>query len=1181
MHPIFPLDHHDHQQVAPDEQLSLSDQDVEILLQIVDRAEQQPDAHRLPFRALFAAYDAVLSEYGIEKESDRTYLRFLFQLGDKTLRGDSLYAKFEKLLLRFDIRLEYPYDETGSEGGGWRIEQELATADTENYVGVGAEQMRPNGYHRGRPRRASFNSIYDAGNETTRGSIYRPSSRSSVSRLETGTRRLSMSPSRRREAVWNARAPALLQETGGRMTMDRAPKSNHNQLQTDAIPTYSAPPPAGWGGRDLGVNRPLEPKPSRIPRLSISMRSQGESVESIESPSSEEGEPIVKAQLPPELLYQPSLSHLLRDASTFNMYRQRGAMRQILIQWAETAKRNQHFFRDMLKVAINRDTNTLLRQVLDTWRDALRQKRQEAQTERFFKHLEKRAARARDLYLLTKAFTHWAQVASDEVKRTSAARQHILRIKYFNAWREITAVNEMKAQRLAMMKPFKRWKIKFQQLQRDEDNAIAVYEDNLVKSTYWKWFWSFCDRRAPQWREYRLKHKSFLSWLRALRTQRERDQAIDSSNKYSLLQAAFQTWAQRLCTISVAQQQADSKWTAKQADECLSEWRVRTHLGPIAAKVSKAVDLRVLRSTIKSWALQTRMSKSAQKVDRLRILRNTWTAWNDNLRCMALSARIDERVVLQAVYKWALVARLRLMTRIHEQRVKREMLERLTINSRGIYTRLLRHEDEFRAHRGRELLRTKLYEWREKLEMQRRRDHVALVFYAPRVEQESLDIWRNRMRHIEEMEGWATDARYYLLLSSCIKQWRTATATSSKKRRQDAYAAVRRKIKMNLATNALSAWRSKVNIITDLERQAIDMDRTHLFKASTELFDKWGRETSRRSQNIRDSEIYYNRQLAYSYLTLMVGAFAQHQNQEEKATQFLEIHTSAVASAQFRKLSLRIFQMRASMETADALNDRNLRKHYRSIFRHWIDKTRSKRQAGLPQYRPTTTASTPARTPARTPAPSLTPAVSSSFRFPFPPSSLISTTPFNPPPPQSPTPAQSHRQQRDSWPTPAQSHHQQQDSWPTPVPAPSQYDSTLNISELGALPSFATQSPLPTPGYLNSPSKRAARARALALGSTTPATPVRTPFAARLRAQARTEPRVAGVGVGMSGGRRAGRGDARRSSLGAIVRFADEEDVEGEDGGDEGAGEGYEGMDEGESGDDGMESPTEGRSRDR
>lgn len=1103
--------------------MSLTDlhEDVDILNQIISRAEQHPDIHQFPFRAIFAAYGSVLSENGIEPEMDRTYLRFLFRLGGKSVPGDTLYEKFETFLLRMGIQLEYA-DET--RGGGRRIE-EVTTADTETNVAQPeeghAEQWRPNGYpaYRGqRSRRASFNSMYDAANETTQRNIYRPSSRSSVSRLEVGTRISSPSPSRRKEAVRHTATPALV-ETGSWMTGNKATmNTTRRQSQAGAIITQPAQSHFNPDAQhlNLGVNE------NKITNHIRPNRSSLDSSEGSDDEPLEHDDLIPKAQFPPELLYQPSLSHLLRDASTFNMYRQRGAVRRIFAEWSERAKRKQKTFEIMQSIAAKHDASTLQRQAFDIWRTTLRQKRQEAQTARFFKHLEKRAARARDLYLLTKAFTHWAQVTSDEVEKTSAARRHILCIKYFNAWREITAVNEMKAQRLAVMKPFKAWRTNFQRLRRNDAKAVAVYRENLARSAYWKWFWTFCDRRAPQWRDYRLKHKSLLSWLRALRTQRERDQEIDVHNKQALLQTTFQKWSQKNRAIISAQEQADSRWKIGLAEKCFSEWRIRTHLEPIATRVSASVDARILRSSIKTWTLQARMSRHAREVDRLRIMRNAWTAWNDNLRCLALSSRIDERVVLQALYKWVLMARFRLMRRIHEQRVKREMLAKLTLNSRGIYTRLLRQEEDFRAHRSRELLRSKLYDWREKFATQRRREHVALVFYAPRLEQETLDVWRNRMRHVSQLESWAEDARFYLLMTRCLKQWRTATVNSSKKRRQDAYATVRRKIKRNLAAGALSAWRSKTVAIADLERQAVDIDRNRLFKMGIDMFDRWCAETARRRANVRDSEIYYSRQLAYSYLTRIVGLFTRIRAQDEKATQFQEIHVSALAATQLRKLSLRIFQIKTSVETADALNERNLRKHLRNMFRHWHGKAKRSlgdRDGEIP------------RSP-------MVGATGSGYGY------------------------------NNTTPTPRQT----DEGWPL-------VDPTLSMSELGPLPTFTAQTPIPTPGYLNSPSKRAARARALAQVSTTPATPIRTPFAARLRAQqqqVRTEPRQFLPNRGSSV-------YTRRSSLGANVRFADEDLYDDDDDDDDGDGDGDGDGDDEDDGEGGYEpeSPTKGRSTNR
>ncbi|KLJ10059.1 hypothetical protein EMPG_14526, partial [Blastomyces silverae] len=94
--------------------------------------------------------------------------------------------------------------------------------------------------------------------------------------------------------------------------------------------------------------------------------------------------------------------------------------------------------------------------------------------------------------------------------------------------------------------------------------------------------------------------------------------------------------------------------------------------------------------------------------------------------------------------------------------------------------------------------------------------------------------------------------------------------------------------------------------------------------------------------------------------------------------------------------------------------------------------------------------------------------------------------------------------------------------------------------------------------------------------STTPATPIRTPFAARLRAQqqVRTEPRQFSHNRGSSSVH------TRRSSLGAIVRFADVDDDDDDNDDDAGDGDGDGDDGDGDVGDD-PESPTNRRSTNR
>ena len=157
--------------------------DVELLHEIVTRAEQHPDADILPFRVIFSAYDAVLSEHGIPVERDQTYLPFLFQLGAE--RNGTISERFESLLASLGIRLEYGEDAEANEslptnGAASRFREDS----------VRILQQRPNGILPRRAedrRRASFDSVYDPTHDLEQRLANRPNSRSSMSRLEDGT----------------------------------------------------------------------------------------------------------------------------------------------------------------------------------------------------------------------------------------------------------------------------------------------------------------------------------------------------------------------------------------------------------------------------------------------------------------------------------------------------------------------------------------------------------------------------------------------------------------------------------------------------------------------------------------------------------------------------------------------------------------------------------------------------------------------------------------------------------------------------------------------------------------------------------------------------------------------------------------------------------------------------------
>lgn len=1013
-------------------------------------------------------------------------MRFLFKMGSKGLRDQPLFERFEETLREMGIVLEMDSTEDGSDKTGAH-HTSVSGADPRPSAGEALDRSIPptedSTQHRTRRRRASFNSMYDVGEDATaQKSVHRPSSRSSMSRLEIGKPDFPEPhedayvkqdvPKREHPSSQLDRNQLLAQflEMGRRLMDGLDPLAQPDKPQVipgngDHVPSVSMPPT---------TSGQLTSSSSRGSyRQSISHTSSDSEVSLFDD--DEKQRTIVDRNVGDSMPQKVSLADMLRDASTFATYRRRTTARRILMKWLEKAVRSQQSHRDMEALAVNRDRITLLRQAFDVWRAGLQKKRQNIHTERFFKHLERRAARARDLYLMTKAFTHWVQVTSERVARTAAARQHILLLKYFNAWREITAVNELKVQRLNAKRPLDAWRRRLRRARDDEATADAVLAANLKRRYLLSWRWALCySRWAPEYSDYRLVRRSLLCWIRALRTQREREHDTEQQYRRGLIQDAFQKLLAKSRAVAAAQEEADSGYRHKLLSTNFESWRIEARLAPPAAQVAEKVDRRILKTAFSHWRLRFQAMQQAKEFDRLRVMRNAWTNWNDQLRCNALNARIEERLKMEALYKWILAERCRLAQRVRDQRIQRDTFAIFISTAREMSRELMQREDEYVSRRDRDLVRSAFHIWKEKLALQRRREYAASEFYSPRVARDALVVWSAKHQHVKKLERWASDARYYFLMSRVIKQWRRATANVAKKRRQDAYQVVRRKIKMNLATNALGVWRAKAQHVAELERQADQMRRERLRAVVADAFTQWHEQATKKLQDIQDADVYYHRQLAYDSLARWMDALNQVRALEDQADRIDLAKVTEVASAQLRKLSLRIFQVRSSIETADAMRERVLRRHFRRLFHHWLEKARAQREArGSPG-----------------------------------PAFFTSTTPLPTVP--------------------------EETSMEPTTPGPAQFEPTLNVSELMTEPRNQNEqvstTPATTPAYLLSPSKRAARARSLAQMSTTPATPLYSPFPGRLRSFASASRPLSGRIQ-----------SSQRPSLGAIVRFAVEE----------------------------------------
>ncbi len=913
---------------------------------------------------------------------------------------------------------------------------------------------------RGRQRRASFNSMYDAGDEITQRSDRRAVSRSSLSRLETrgpsvpdarpSTRATTRATERTQSQVRQTES-AVDQPRRGRLTAQEF-ANNLQHYQRRKRSTSSQRNIQVWrrsGSRDSYGNQRRPPLLEH--NTGVFQPAEGAFGETLSSLPEAHIQP--DHVVPPELLYRPSGTQMIRDAETFDHYRLQSILRKFLRRWCNGAWQAHNDHQKLEAMALRLDSETLLRQGFDHWRLTYQGKRQVAETDRFFAHLERRASRARDLYLLTKAFTHWAQSASDEVLRTSVARRHILRTKYFNAWREITAVNELKVRRQGLTKFFGIWRRRYDRILSENVKAITVYHGNLVESVYWRWFWSFCEHRAPQWRAGMIKRKYLANWAAAVRRGIEREGWVESSYRESVQRSTLRAWLERTRIILSCEREAVIFRRRRLLASLLPEWQARLRLAPAARQVSNVVDWRIAHSVFSTWIVRLGTVGQAAQVDRSRVLRNAWTNWNDHLRWQTLAHRIDDRVVVQMLYRWVLAERCILLRRHFTQRLKHRVLSRFVDHWSTLEAKLREQEGIIRQSRDRRLLRLVCGRWRHQMELLRRREQLAFEFNAPRVAQETLRTWAVRLQNVRQLQRWAKDAEFYIFTTKSMKRWQNATTESKRQKRRDAYAQVRRRTKMNLASRVIVPWRQRTLIIIEMQRQARDTYQNHLFNIGTNIFDHW----RRRLDNVLNMD--YHAGSLHKAIPLQrclqswTSLFQQRRSKQEQArTYYVEMHVSSVAASLLRKLSLRVFEIRSRQETAESLRERNNKKHFRNIFRYWQDSVSQRR---LRRYQ---------------------------------------------------APMQSGKARRgteiDDDYDPGNSRTGRAEDGPAS-------DGGFDLGDW--IPSLeAHSSTAPVPGYLSTPSRRATRAKALVGMSTTPRTPASpkaTSFERRLRSQTGTDPR--------------------------------------------------------------------------
>lgn len=910
---------------AVNELADLSNDDVKLLYEIVTAAE---NSSAPTYRAIFTAHEQVLAQHGIPKDTDQLYLRFLLRMGEDRTPKRNLFQKFEVLLAKLGINLAFDGDHAAHEdSASANGPEELESSPSIKHLQTQA--FRP-------ARRNSFDST-----------------RNSNSNAQESLDQLRLLPTRPRSldsAPQNATRPHPQPPL----------KSSFSQSHISTAQVAPKAQSAAHGtwivrGDSEGRRRSSASYSSLVSKSTgTDLDGQARSEDSDQENESEPGQfddldesptllDALQAPILPENSRLPE-ALLEKHAGQLRWHQLATRARGMFNDWRATTEELQNQRAAMLQTAQAMAARGLKRDAFEQWRLALEDERQIRETEKFYQSLEAKATKARDLFLLSKAFTHWAQCASEQVLRKTAARKHILKAKYFNAWRDISVVNVLKVRRQGLTKFLHTWTGRTSYLFRLEDQATDFRVAHSTAQAYRSWFWHFCDRRAPAWYTLKLQRALLAKWREATRAARIRRQwSIDFRN-LELSRQGLVRWTQRSNAVQDSIFQAANFRHQRLLGPTVEALQRELHFAPLHEQCLQLVDTRIVRIALARWIKQTRAILQARRVDDLRISRNAWTTWNDGLRCRTLSRSINDRIVLQALYKWVLAERLALCERVQLERLVSSIFGRWRTKGNRLAAALGKARHLAKLAQDRRTKASIIVRWTSVATVAGQEEERAQHFRDRNLSSRALRSWISIHRHNVKIDKWAQDARFYIVATKSVKQWREKAVATKKDKRKSAYMTVRRRVKMALARDVLQTWRERASEKLALIQVANEACKERILTTMLELHNYWRGRTTAIRETALQANTLYSAHLVQSHLRVLLYRYREVQDLVVNASAFRSESVADSASTCIRKFNWQLFQVKRLHESAESLQERNKRRHFKNMLRHWADATRSKRR---------------------------------------------------------------------------------------------------------------------------------------------------------------------------------------------------------------------------------------------
>lgn len=598
--------------------------------------------------------------------------------------------------------------------------------------------------------------------------------------------------------------------------------------------------------------------------------------------------------------------------------------------------------------AVNHDRRILLKQAVETWRGALLEQQYERRHEQHFQHLERKAERARDLFLITKAFTHWATQCSDERFRTRIAQHYVLRAKYFKRWRAIAIDNQAKIRRILCRKYLAIWREKTLRRSTSESYADAWYNERLMRRCKLSLFWEFCSRQVEGNHDIWVKRRALARLRTVLGSRRE---AVSQAQQ--LLVSRRRRQALGIFGTKLDRREQDDLAAVRHYDRLVCSkaiWTIRidVKLAPLLRTFQLKVDLDLERKAFDLWYRTLEQDRQARAIRRRMLLLNFLTFLNDECRHRRFRGEVNERLKGEAFYRLYLHSRCRLHKQVSNNKLCVRILRLWRAKAHEERNQIDYAQAVFAEAQNRRRQRAGLVALNLALRQHEDGERAAIEFRNSRDVPQIFGWMRDKHEKLQRLESWAQMAKFYRLGTKTLRTWSERTTEHKANRRRDAYARVRTRVKIRIVHSCFARWRDETAIVVSMNAEAARRAEGRVVNATTGALVKWRDSVARVAKLEGEAtRIDRDRLLRSAFETLIAqaserAALQDRLEQSDRATDL------ALLASALRRLLWQSFRAARNRESAEALRLRNRDTHAKQMLRHWAAQTAARRLPAAP-----------------------------------------------------------------------------------------------------------------------------------------------------------------------------------------------------------------------------------------